>query len=471
MTRGNGPPGLAKRGWDVIVTLDPRGTGKKGGFMKHRRWFKALGVVAVLSIVAGACASDNGGGGGGGGGGVDCATVEFGCVEVGADEAINLGAAQVISGADSTLGQDQVNALELALDHLDGTFDQKDGTLLDHPVKLTTEDELCSAEGGQTAGTALAADASIVAVVGTSCSSAALGVADKLLGDKGVLLISGSNTSPALTDPALHNPFYARTAHNDRIQGAIVAEFALGEDLGAKTAATIADESPYTQGLVGAFEANFEAGGGTLTGSEQVDSEDTDFKPPLRALAEQKPDILYFPIFVAACTLVIKQAAEIMPDTTLIVSDGCLSSDTLKNAGKAADGVWASSPDLSAFQTNEFYSGEFIPAYQAAFGSDPLSVFHAHAYDAANVVFDAIKKVAIDNGDGSLSIPRQALRDAVFATSGYKGVTGTITCLPTGDCATDVTIGMFLGPGWPVEGGKGDTTAKYTDTKSLDDVL
>jgi branched-chain amino acid transport system substrate-binding protein len=439
--------------------------------MKHRRWFKGLGLVAVLSIVAAACASDNEPGGGNGGG-IDCATVEFGCVEVGADEAINLGAAQVISGADATLGQDQVNALELAIDHLDGKFDQTDGTLLDHPVNLTTEDELCSAEGGQTAGQALAADDSIVAVIGTSCSSAALGVADTILGDKGILLISGSNTSPALTDPSLHNPFYARTAHNDRIQGAIVAEFALdGEQLGAKTAATIADESPYTQGLVGAFEANFEAGGGTLTGSEQVDSEDTDFKPVLTSLAAQKPDVLYFPIFVAACTLIIKQAAEIMPDTTLIVSDGCLSSDTLKNAGKAADGVWASSPDLSAFQTNEFYSGEFIPAYKEAFGSDPLSVFHAHAYDAANVVFEAIEKVAIDNGDGSLSIPRQALRDAVFDTKGYQGVTGTITCLPTGDCATDVTIGMFLGPGWPVEGGKGDTTAKYTDTKSLDDVL
>jgi branched-chain amino acid transport system substrate-binding protein len=439
--------------------------------MKHRRWFKGLGLVAVLSIVAAACASDNEPGGGNGGG-VDCATVEFGCVEVGADEAINLGAAQVISGADATLGQDQVNALELAIDHLDDKFDQTDGTLLDHPVNLTTEDELCSAEGGQTAGQALAADDSIVAVIGTSCSSAALGVADTILGDKGILLISGSNTSPALTDPSLHNPFYARTAHNDRIQGAIVAEFALDpEQLGAKTAATIADESPYTQGLVGAFEANFEAGGGTLTGSEQVDSEDTDFKPVLTSLAAQKPDVLYFPIFVAACTLIIKQAAEIMPDTTLIVSDGCLSSDTLKNAGKAADGVWASSPDLSAFQTNEFYSGEFIPAYKEAFGSDPLSVFHAHAYDAANVVFEAIEKVAIDNGDGSLSIPRQALRDAVFDTKGYQGVTGTITCLPTGDCATDVTIGMFLGPGWPVEGGKGDTTAKYTDTKSLDDVL
>jgi branched-chain amino acid transport system substrate-binding protein len=438
--------------------------------MVHRTWLKAFALVAVLSIVASACAGDDDDTGGTGGE-VDCATVEFGCVEVGADEAINLGAAQVISGADAVLGQDQVNAIELAIDHLDGTFDQTPGTLLDHPVNLTTEDELCSAEGGQTAGTALAADASIVAVIGTSCSSAALGVADTILGDKGILLFSGSNTSPALTDPELHNPFYARTAHNDRIQGAIVAEFSLGDDLGAQTAATISDESPYTQGLTAAFEVNFEAGGGTLTGKEQVNSEDTDFKPVLRSLAEQSPDVLYFPIFVAACTLIMKQAADIMPDTTLIVSDGCLSSDTLKNAGAAADGVWASSPDLSAFQTNEFYSGEFIPAYQEAFGSDPLSVFHAHSYDAANVIFEAIKEVAIDNGDGSLSIPRQALRDAVFATSGYEGVTGTITCLDTGDCATDVTIGMFLGPGWPVEGGTGDTSAKYSDTKSLDEVL
>jgi len=439
--------------------------------MKHRIWFKTFALVAVLSIVASACAGDDEPSGGGGGGEVDCATVEFGCIEVGADEPINLGVAQVISGADAVLGQDQVNAIELAVDYLDGTFDQTEGTLLEHPVSLTVEDELCSAEGGQTAGTALAADASIVAVIGTSCSSAALGVADTILGDKGITLISGSNTSPALTDPALHNPFYARTAHNDRIQGAIVAEFSLGDDLGAQTAATVADESPYTQGLVAAFEANFEAGGGTLTGTEQINSEDTDFKPALTSLAEGNPDVLYFPIFVAACTLIMKQAADIMPETTLIVSDGCLSSDTLKNAGPAADGVWASSPDLSAFQTNEFYSGEFIPAYQEAFGSEPLSVFHAHSYDATNVVFAAIEEVAIDNGDGSLSIPRQALRDAIFATSGFEGVTGTITCLDTGDCATDVTIGMFLGPGWPVEGGKGDTSAKYSDTKSLDDVL
>jgi branched-chain amino acid transport system substrate-binding protein len=439
--------------------------------MRHRSWVTTLAVVTVMAIVAASCADDTGGGADGDGdGGVDCATVEFGCVEVGAGEAISLGAAQVISGADANLGQDQVNAIELAIDYRDGTFDQTPGQVLGHDVELTVEDELCSAEGGQTAGTALAADASIVGVIGTSCSSSALGVADTILGDKGVLLFSGSNTSPALTDPALHNPFYARTAHNDRIQGAIVAEFSLGEDLGAQSAATIADESPYTQGLVAAFRANFEAGGGTLTGEEQVDSEDTDFKPTLRALAEASPDVLYFPIFVAACSLIIKQAADIMPDTTLIVSDGCIATDTLANTG-GAEGVYASAPDVSAFESNEFYAGEFVPAYQEAYGTAPLAVFHAHSFDATTILLDAVEAVAIENDDGSLSIPRQALRDEVFATEGYEGMIGTITCEETGDCATDVVIGIFLGPGWDVEGGTGDTSPVYTDTKSLDDVL
>jgi branched-chain amino acid transport system substrate-binding protein len=173
---------------------------------------------------------------------------------------------------------------------------------------------------------------------------------------------------------------------------------------------------------------------------------------------------------VAACSLIIKQAADIMPETTLIVSDGCISTDTLKNTG-GAEGVYASAPDVSAFQSNEFYSGEFLPAYQEAFGSAPTSVFHAHSFDATMILLDAVESVAIENDDGSLSIPRQALRDEVFSTEGYEGMIGTITCQETGDCATDVTIGIFLGPGWDVEGGTGDTSPVYTDTKSLDDVL
>ena len=278
------------------------------------------------------------------------ATDEFGTIEVAAGEPINMGVSQVISGADAALGQDQVNGIELAVDYMDGTFDGTPGTLLGHDINLSIEDDLCTAEGGQAAATALAADPSIVGVIGTSCSSGALGVADTILSDKGILLFSGSNTNPALTSEEAHQPFYARTAHNDRIQGAIVAEYALNE-VGATKLATIHDESPYTQGLTAAAALNFEAGDGTVTVQEQINSEDTDFKPLLRSIAEGDPDVLYAPVFVAACSLILKQAVDIMPDVQIMASDGCMSSDTIKTAGAAAiDGVKLSSPDISVFQ-------------------------------------------------------------------------------------------------------------------------
>ena len=437
--------------------------------MKQRKWLAVFASLVALALVGAACSDDSSSPGDAGTGGeVDCATVEFGCVEVAADAPINVGTLLVLTTADSTLGLDSQHGVELAADYWgDETFDETFGQVAGHDISFTHEDDLCSADGGQAGATSLAADESIVAVIGTSCSSASLGVADTILSEEGTLLFSPSATNPALTAEGTHQPFFARTAHNDRIQGAIVADFALGE-LGATTAATIADESPYTQGLVAAFEANFEAGGGTITGSEQINSEDTNFESTLTSLNEGSPDVLYFPIFVGACTQVIVQERALSPDTELVVSDGCSSSDVPKNAGDAWDGVYASGPDLSAFAENPFYADEFIPAYEEQFG-EPTSVFHAHAFDAATILFGAIEEVAIDNGDGSLSIPKQALRDAVFATNGYDGMIGTITCTELGDCATDVTIGIFQAPGWPVEGGT-DDPAVFSETKSLDEV-
>ena len=339
--------------------------------MTKRSWLALVSLFGVLSLVGAACASSSGEGSGGGGGGEDvCAADQFGCVQVAAGAPIQLGTLEAISGDVASLGQDQVNGVILAVDYLDGAFDATPGQILGHDIELQGEDDLCSAEGGQAGATALAANDQIVGVIGTSCSSAALGVADTILGDKGILLISGSNTNPGLTSAEKHQPFYFRTAHNDKIQGAIVADFAL-QNLGAMTAATINDESPYADGLAAAFRDNFEAGGGTITAIEAINSGDTDFKPLLTSIAEGNPDVLYFPDFNPACALIAQQAADILPDTALIGSDGCLASTFLETAGDAADGVYASSPDLSVFQTNSFYAGEFIPAYEALVGTAP----------------------------------------------------------------------------------------------------
>jgi len=51
------------------------------------------------------------------------------------------------------------------------------------------------------------------------------------------------------------------------------------------------------------------------------------------------------------------------------------------------------------------------------------------------MLFNAVEKVAVQDADGNLYIGRQALRDALFATEGQVGITGTITCNEYGDCA------------------------------------
>src|SRR4029453_5083079 len=89
---------------------------------------------------------------------------------------------------------------------------------------------------------------------------------------------------------------------------------------------------------------------------------------------------------------------------------------------------------------------QFLPAYEKQFGTKPISVFHAHAFDAFNVLTQAIEESPVQNEDGSPTLGRAALKDAVQNTTDYQGVIGTITCTPDGDCATSVTIGVYEVP-------------------------
>ena len=244
--------------------------------MKKHRWLVRIALLGAMALVAAACAEEEEGPAVAPGA-VDCAAVEFGCVEVGAGEPIKIAAEQTLTTPDAPLGNDQVNGLKLAIDYLDGALDGVPGQLLGHDVELIEADETCSAEGGTAAATELAADPNLVSVFGTTCTSAALGTSDAILGAKGILLISGSNTNPNLTAEGVHNDFYLRTAHNDKIQGAIVAEYVYNE-LGARTAATINDESPYADALAAVFRSVFESLGGEITTFEAVQSTDTEFR-------------------------------------------------------------------------------------------------------------------------------------------------------------------------------------------------
>ncbi len=358
-------------------------------------------------------------------GSMEC-TDALGCVEVAPGDPILIASALVISGPNIELGTDSQHGIEIAI--------AMRPEVLGHPVELQAEDDGCSAEGGQAAGQKIVSNPQIVGVIGTSCSGAGVPMA-AIISDAGYLMISPSNTSPALTDPdQAWKPGYFRTAHNDLIQGAAMATFAY-EQLGLTKAAAIHDGDPYTEGLASAFYDAFQALGGEGVGFEAEAADATNVEPLLTSIAAAEPQFLFYPVFQPLAPLLTNTAKTVpgLENTILAAADGVFSPSFLEATPGSSEGMYLSGPDLSF--ANTMYQDEFIPMYQDMFGSEPTNVYHAHAFDATNILLNAVESVAQQGADGTLLIGRQALRDAVAATSGYVGLTGTLTCSEFGDCA------------------------------------
>ncbi len=375
-------------------------------------------------------------------------TDEIGCVEIGPDDPVTIGYMLSISGATAFLGEDSLGGIEIAIS-------ERDGELLGHEIELVGEDTLCSAEGGQTAAQNIAANEDILGIIGTTCSSEAT-AALPIISTAGMLMISPSNTAPSLTNPdtdsgGVWQPGYYRTAHNDLFQGAIAAEFAFNE-LGLTKLATIHDGSPYAEGLQAVMAQTFTELGGEVVFQGAVNVGDTDMNAILNEIASAGPEIIYFPIFEPEGDFIAAQSADVsgLEDVVLMGADGLLVDSFPEATGDAAVGMYLSGP----FIAGEEYDA-FLTTWDEVIGGVPPSGFHAHAYDATNILLNAIEAVAQVGEDGTLLVGRQALRDAVTATADFAGLTGTLTCNETGDCATGEALGIFeiteaeLDGNWP----------------------
>lgn len=389
---------------------------------------KSLGVLAAAGLLAVAAVAPAA---------AQAPEDPLGVVTIPPGEPVVIAGWGVLSGADASLGQDWINSMLIAAD-------DRNNELKGHPLEIITEDALCTPEGGATAAQKLASNPTLVGLIGSACSDETVGGIATLT-NAGLTTISPSNTRPALTDPARGPEFagYLRTAHSDSFQGKAVAEFVFGE-LGMTRAATIHDGSAYAEALVGVFANEFAALGGEIVAQEAVQKGQTDMKPVLTAVAAAGPEAIYYPIFTAEGGFMTAQSKEVagLEDVALLGSDGMFSADMVKGAGAAAMGMYLSSPNFSAFQ--EGYA-DLLAKYEAKFGIKPPQAFHAHGYDAANILLNAIEQVAVEGEDGTLYIGKGALRDAIYATTDYQGVTGVLSCGEFGDCGAPLIAVYQLG--------------------------
>ncbi|MEW5772358.1 MAG: branched-chain amino acid ABC transporter substrate-binding protein [Thermodesulfobacteriota bacterium] len=352
----------------------------------------------------------------------------LGCVDVGPDGPLRIAAIQVLSGGIQQGGLNQVRAIEMALA-------ARGGGLLGHPLALQVEDGRCSKEGGRVAAQKIAADSSVIAVLGATCSSSSAAAA-KILSDAGLTLISASSTAPSLTAVggaagADWRPGFFRTIHNDAAAGAAAAAFAR-RSLGLGRAAVVHDGGPYGLGLAGAFRDAFARLGGETVLVAEVGADDEDMGPVLAAVAEARAGVLFFPLFRPASVRLLFQARQMpgLDRTILLGSDASFAEAFFDEAGAAAKGVHfvlPSTPEGGG-------KAAFEEGYARRYGERPVGIFHAHAYDAANLLLDAIQATATRTPGGGLRIGRQALRDALLRTSGHRGLTGILACDRFGDC-------------------------------------
>jgi branched-chain amino acid transport system substrate-binding protein len=396
---------------------------------------KSLGVFAAAGLLAVAVA-----------GPVSAQAPEdpLGVVEIPPGEPVVVAGWGVLSGADASLGQDWINSMIIAAN-------DRNNEIKGHPIEIITEDAGCTPEGGATAAAKLASNPQLVGLIGSACSDETVGGIAAIT-NAGLTTISPSNTRPVLTDPA-RGPEYAgylRTAFNDASQGKAVANFVFNE-LGLTKAATIHDGSAYAEALVSVFAEEFAALGGEIVAQEAVQRGQTDMKPVLTAVAAAGPEAIYYPIFTAEGGFMTAQSKEVagLENVALLGSDGMFSADMVKGAGAAALGLYLSSPDFSAFQAG--YQ-ELLDKYMEEFGISPPQAFHAHGYDAANILLSAIEQVSVESEDGTLYVPKGALRDAIYATKDFPGVTGNLTCTPSGDCGAQLIAVYQLGEREVTEG-------------------
>ncbi len=369
----------------------------------------------------------------------DCAD-EIGCLELGTDDPVVIGAMLANSGATAFFGEDSLGGIELAIL-------ERGGEVLGREIELVVEDSLCNVEGGQTAARRVTADRSVVGIIGTNCTTAARG-ALPIVHDAGMLMISPSNAAPAMTnDDVLVGgawmPGYYRTFPNDLFQAALAAHFAI-KALKLKTIATIHDGSDYAESNVNIMTEAFVAMGGEVLLEGAINAGDTDMIAILTEIAAVNPDMVYFPLFPPESEFVAAQLRRVpgLEDVVAIASDSSLVAAFPQNVGPDAIGLYMTGPHVAgdAYQ-------EFLELWEYEIGGTPPSGFHSHAWDATNLLLDALEQVAVETDDGGVIIGRQALRDAISAVQDYPGLSGLLTCQDesphAGDCASGAGLAIF----------------------------
>lgn len=263
----------------------------------------------------------------------------------------------------------------------------------------------------------------VTAVIGAVLTNTTLAVADKTYEDN-MPQITASATAASVTvlDPTDENSDIRtnvfRACFIDPFQGEKMAEYA--QKLGATKCAVLYDSgNDYAKGVGDAFAAKCKELGIECT-VEGYATGDKDFKAQLTNIKASGAEYIMCPNYLEDVGLIVTQARQ------QGITAGFLGGD-----GWSGVSAYASAEDLEGSYFCSGYAlgsnAEFEEAYAAEYGEAPKQMFEALGYDAALLMCNAIKSAEEQSLEVGSDEYKQAVIDAMKATNGLEGVTGTFS--------------------------------------------
>ncbi|MDR2247855.1 MAG: ABC transporter substrate-binding protein [Treponema sp.] len=347
-------------------------------------------------------------------------------------DVIRIGVFEPMTGANAAGGAMEVEGIRLA-NELNPTVTAGGKT---YKVELVVADNKSDKVEAATAVQRLIDADKVTLILGSWGSSLSM-AGGEVAREARIPVIGLSCTNPLVT---AGNDYYFRVCFIDPFQGTVMANYAYN-NLNARTAVIVQEVSnDYSVGLAKFFSDNFKrltGNANSILTTVNYNTGDQDFSAQLTSLKSLNPDVIFAPGNYTESALVMKQARELGITVPVIGGDTWETPEFIDVGRERVEGAVFSTffaSEVAATPAAEI----FLKEYRSRYSKEPAAVT-ALGYDGYLVALDAIKRAG--------STDPLKIRDAIAATSGFVGATGTTTLDQNGDATKSAFIKA-------VEGGK-----------------
>ncbi|MDC6452339.1 ABC transporter substrate-binding protein [Alphaproteobacteria bacterium] len=292
---------------------------------------------------------------------------------------VKIGIILGFTGPIESLAPVMAKSAELAIDEVN-----KSGNFSHGKIKSVRGDSTCvDAAAAQAAAERLITADKVNAIMGADCSGVTTAVLKNVAMPNGIVMISPSATSPALsTEP--DNGLFFRTAPSDARQGEVIADLLI--EKGFKIAALSHTNNDYGKGLAASIQKNFISKGGKITVTASHEDGKADYSAEVAALAQAGGDILIVAGYLDQGGKGIIQASlDADAFNKFFLPDGMIGDSLPKAIGTDLNGSIGSVPGTDSPGATKYSE----LAKLAGFESGP---YGPESYDAAALIMLAMEK-------------------------------------------------------------------------------